>query len=116
MSARILIVEDEAIVGLDLAMQLQDEGYNCVGPVGTVAEALLLIEDQPPDLAVLDANLHGTTSAEVAEKLQTLNRPFVYVSGYGERGVLEELPRAPLLSKPLKFDRLSELIRELLAR
>jgi len=111
----ILIVEDEAIVGLDLAMQLEDEGYECLGPVGTVEEALALLEEQPPDLAVLDANLDGATSAPVAERLQAMQRPFVYVSGYGERGALEQLPEAPLISKPLKFDRLATLIRELLA-
>lgn len=115
MPRKILIVEDEVIVAIDLTLQLEDEGYSCIGPANTVDQALALIRDTPPDFAVLDANLHGATSAPIAERLRELNLPFVYVSGYGEQGVLEALPKAPLLPKPLQFDRLAALIRDTLA-
>lgn len=116
MASKVLIVEDEVIVGLDLAMQLEDEGFECLGPARTAEEALTLIEKTAPDFTVLDVNLGGTTSAAVAERLEALRRPFVYVSGYAEEGVLEKMPRAPLIQKPLRFDRLRSLISEMLAQ
>jgi len=111
----VLIVEDEVIVGLDLAMQLEDKGFECLGPARTVEEALALIDETSPDFTVLDINLGDTTSAAVAEKLAALRRPFVYVSGYAEQGVIEGMPKAPLIQKPLKFDRLTSMIGELKA-
>lgn len=112
MTLTILVVEDETIVGLDLVMQLTDEGYECLGPARSPDEALNLIEATPPDFAVLDVNLNGTTSAAIADRLVALNTPFVYVSGYGENGVLEKMPKAPLIPKPLQFGRLISAIED----
>jgi DNA-binding NtrC family response regulator len=109
------VVEDEVIVALDLVMQLQDEGYECLGPARTTEDALALIEASPPDFAVLDVNLDGESSVEIARRLSELGTPFAYVSGYGERGVVEEMPAGPLLQKPLRFDRLKDALSEALA-
>jgi CheY-like chemotaxis protein len=114
MTSKILIVEDEVLVALDLSMQLEDEGYECLGPARSPTEALEILTEAKPDFSVLDVNLNGTTSVEVAERLQQLNLPFVYVSGYGDRGILEEMPKAPLVQKPLRFELLSSMIRETL--
>jgi DNA-binding response OmpR family regulator len=115
MTSKILIVEDEVLVALDLSMQLEDEGYECLGPARTPAEALAILDKDDPDFAVLDVNLDGTTSIEVARRLSDMELPFVYVSGYGDRGVIEDMPAAPLVQKPLRFDLLSSMISATLA-
>lgn len=114
MPRKILIVEDEVIVGLDLMLQLEDEGYECLGPARTPGEALALIRQAPPDFAVLDINLNGATSADVATRLKEIEKPFVYVSGYGANGVVDEMPPAPVIQKPLRFERLMAVIGQTL--
>ena len=52
----VLVVEDEPMVALHLQSILEDNGYNVLGPVGTVGEALRLLAREQPDLAVLDVN------------------------------------------------------------
>lgn len=56
----VLVVEDEPIVALHLQSILEDNGYNVLGPVGTMGEVLRLPAREQPNLAVLDVNLHGT--------------------------------------------------------
>lgn len=110
MGKKILILEDEAIVALDLAMQLEDEGHMPLGPAGTPEEAIALLEEEEPDFAVLDVNLDGITSKAVAEQLTERGCPFVYVTGYADEGIMADMPCAPSLSKPLDFTRLKRLI------
>ncbi len=109
---RILIVEDEVMVALDLSLQLEDEGYSCLGPASTVAAALGLLRDATPDFAVLDANLGGEMPAPIAEELARRGVPFVYVSGYNGDYIDKNLPPAPLIGKPLPLRELLWRIRE----
>jgi two-component system, response regulator PdtaR len=55
----ILIVEDEALIGMALRMLLRIEGYRVRGPVRTADEALRIAASEPPDLAFVDVNLGG---------------------------------------------------------
>jgi DNA-binding response OmpR family regulator len=67
---RILIVEDEALIAMELADSLEDGGHEVVGPAATMAEALALCEAAPPELAVLDINLRdGSNGVDVARAL-----------------------------------------------
>ncbi len=113
---RILVVEDEAMVALDLTLQLEDEGFRCIGPAPTVARALDLLQAETPDFAVLDGNLAGELPRPVAERLSERGVPFVYVSGYNAAYIVENLPPAPLLTKPIRFGDLLAQIRASLAR
>lgn len=108
---RILVVEDEIIVALDLCMRLDEAGYETIGPAGRIAEALALLDGDAPDLAVLDANLDGQTPCDVAERLGALGVPFLYVSGYSAEHIREILPPAPLFGKPVLMDALLAEIR-----
>lgn len=63
---------------------------------------------------MLDVNLGGITSVEVARRLKQMAVPFVYVSGYGNRGAMEELPKAQLVQKPLRYEELISIIGETL--
>jgi CheY-like chemotaxis protein len=97
----ILIVEDEALIALDLAAMLEDEGGVRVEVAGTVAEALAAIERARPQAATLDFNLGAEHSGAVARRLHALGVPFVVLSGNPERAraALRGLPRE-VLDKP----------------
>jgi DNA-binding response OmpR family regulator len=102
----ILIVEDDPIIGFDLAVELEEAGFAVVGVAPTVAKALDLLERHACDLAVLDVNLGQETSAPIARALVAADVPFVAVTGYSVDQCPEEFARAPLLSKPFQTARL----------
>ncbi len=80
----VLIVEDEYLIALDLATEIEAKGGRVLGPAANPDDALTLIEEAPnrPDLAILDVNLCGETVFGVADRLTELNIPFVLVTGY----------------------------------
>lgn len=99
---RVLVVEDDAIIGMDLAEKLEEAGYRVIGPAAGVAEALGLLKEYPCDMAVLDIHLGEETSEPVALHLIRQNTPFVTLSGYSRAQRPKALKEAPHLSKPLQ--------------
>ena len=68
----ILVVEDQAVIGLALAMELQDAGHTVIGPVGSIERAEQLAEQSRPDLALVDIDLqHTGDGIALAKSLQT---------------------------------------------
>lgn len=117
MKPSVLIVDDEVLIGLDLAETVAGGGYGVVGPFCKPEDALAAIDRAKPDAAILDINLgkHGT-SKPIAERLARLNVPFVALSGYGRAGALDSVfEDAAFMSKPFEADRvlakLSEFFR-----
>jgi len=94
---RVLIVEDEAVVAMELTRVLTAAGAKVVGPAGTIEEALNLLNDQPVDRALLDVNLGGRLITPVARALTRRRIPFVYLTGYQEPDVDD----GPILRKPV---------------
>lgn len=84
---RVLIVEDEALVAMELARVLTAAGAQVVGPAGSIEEALELLDRKPIDRAVLDINLGGRLVTPVAQALAARAIPFIYLTGYQEPGV-----------------------------
>ncbi len=66
---RVLIVEDEALLALDLAAMLASRGFTVVGPAMSIAAASKLIAEEQIDLAILDLNIGGDFTTEIAETL-----------------------------------------------
>ncbi|HSI19682.1 MAG TPA: response regulator [Sphingomonas sp.] len=98
---RILIVEDESIIALNLADAVEDAEAELVGPVGSVAEALALLATTPINGAVLDANLFDGVVTPLALHLLDLGVPFVIHTGTGMPVDLAARPLdAPLMMKP----------------
>lgn len=98
---RILVVEDECILGLYFTDLLRSEGCTVIGPVSTVAHALDALSHEPFDAAVLDLSLRGEWSLAIAQRLVDQSTPFVIVSGYREVQTHEPALRdAPFLEKP----------------
>lgn len=99
----IMIVEDETMIGFDLADLLCDAGYAVSGPWVSADEALEALSATDVSLAILDVNLgEGQTSRRIAEQLTRDGTPVVFVSGYGIAGseVLRDFPGATRISKP----------------
>jgi two-component SAPR family response regulator len=103
----VLVVEDEFLLALDLELILLRHGWRVLGPATTVAEALLLLKAERPDVALLDINLHGELVTPVAEALHALGVPFVLASAYS-RPKLEAAVLAGVLNvgKPTNEQRL----------
>jgi DNA-binding response OmpR family regulator len=100
---QVLIVEDEYFLAQDLAEYFHALGARVLGPVGTVADALRLLESTEVQAAVLDVNLRGERVYPVADLLRDKGVPFVFASGYG--GELEPAAYAdiPRCIKPVDF-------------
>lgn len=110
----VMILEDDVIIAMDLAATLEEAGYARYGEFRDVRSALARIKAAPPDLAVLDWNLGGETSAQVAVWLKAKGVPFVVVSGQ-ELSDAPDDPRhgAPLLIKPISYAALLNALHRL---
>ncbi len=111
---RILVVEDERLIALDIKDILEDWGCTVIGPVATSTAALNLIADSLPDAAVLDVNLRTGTSEPVAAALRDHGRPFVVLTAYERKHLAGALRDAPLLSKPVDEKKLKQQLLALI--
>jgi len=108
---RVLVVEDEYYIALNISGSLEDLGCDVLGPVATIEEALAIVRSERLDGVLLDANLKGVSSTPVATELRARVIPFIVVTGYGrlelEPGVLNAAPR---LGKPFDVSELKKLV------
>jgi len=112
---RILVVEDEPLLAMDIAGQLEDAGACVIGPAGTAAAALSLIEQYRAHGALLDANLAGSPVDDIAAALVHNNIPFVFVSGYNKASLPKAFDAVELLSKPFHAKELLAVVTRLVA-
>lgn len=106
----ILLVEDNMIIALDAEEMLRQLGVKSVRVASGVAEALRLIEERPPDFALLDVNLGHETSFEIADTLWKLDLPFAFASGYGEQVAFpDEYAPVKRVRKPYTADALLQI-------
>jgi AmiR/NasT family two-component response regulator len=100
---RVLVVEDEFLIALEIEQMVAGLGWVVIGPVPTVARALMAIDREEPDFAILDVNLGSERSTPVAEVLSARGVPFAVATGYNDRQLLEQAFRnVPRLGKPLE--------------
>ncbi|MDA3940007.1 MAG: response regulator [Spirochaetia bacterium] len=87
----ILIIEDEAIVALDLKTNLERIGYSVIGSTPSGEEALDLLDSLNPDLIITDIKLQGDMDGiDVAEILnEKFGIPFIILSAYSDEGIIE---------------------------
>jgi len=111
---RILIVEDEYIVALDLAQSLEQIGAAVIGPVGSVGRALaLLSEGTTFDMAVLDINLGSEKVFPVADALWARGLPFVFATGYDTASMPSTYRGVPRFEKPVDIHALARGLEDL---
>lgn len=113
----VLIVEDEFLIAMDLARMIEGFGWTVIGPVGTVRDALRLLDGDLPAVAMLDVNLGRELVTPVAEALKARNVPFVVASAYDKPEVVggDVLAGVPNVGKPTSQPRLRAALEQLLA-
>ena len=113
---RVLVVEDEMLVLMNIEDMLADLGCQSIAAAATVDQAMALIEAQVFDAAMLDMNLNGTKSFAVADKLAALGVPFVFSTGYSAQDMRDGYSARPLLKKPIRSAELTAVFAGLLSR
>lgn len=111
----ILIVEDDALIAMDIETQVHALGYAVLGPARGVDDANGLLDRHQPHAALLDVNLNGMMVTPIALRLRQLKVPYALVTGY-PRLVLEDpaLADAPRLRKPVVEIELAQMLKGLL--
>jgi two-component sensor histidine kinase len=102
---RILLVEDAALIALDVAEALEELNVTVIGPVTRVDRAIEAARTQEIDGAVLDVNLNGALVFPVADILQARGKPFIFLTGYGETiGWPKQFQNWLRINKPARKD------------
>lgn len=112
---RVLLVEDEPVIGMDLAMTLSDFGAIVDGPHATVEAAMERL-NPVPDVALLDINLRHSTTEHLAAHLRKIGVPFVVLSGATGVALPAAYDGAPLVEKPCRDKELAQKLGAVLNR
>ena len=108
---RILVAEDEAIIRLDLVETLREAGYDVVGETGRGDDALKLVAELEPDLAILDVRMPGLDGIEVAREIVAQRSAAVLIlTAFGQRELVERAAEAGALAYLVKPWQRSDLI------
>jgi len=110
-STRVVIAEDEAIIRLDLKETLEEEGYEVVGETGRGDEAVELVRQLTPDLAILDIKMPGMDGLAAAREISADRRSAVLIlTAFSQRDLIEQARDAGALAYLVKPFQRSELI------
>jgi CheY-like chemotaxis protein len=111
---RALIVEDEAVVAVMIEEMLQDLGCDVVGMAGRLAQAIAKARELPIDFGVLDVNLGGEMTYDVADVLMERGIPFIFATGYGSAVISGKYAAMPVIQKPFAPVALEEALERLM--
>ena len=118
--ARVVIAEDEAIVRLDLKEILVTAGYEVVGETGRGDEAVTLVEEHQPDLAILDVKMPGMDGMRAAREITSRHQVAVLLlTAFSQRDLIEEARDSGVsayLVKPFQPRELLPAIADVLAK
>lgn len=111
MTTRVVIAEDEAIIRLDLKETLQEEGYEIVGETGRGDEAVDMVKNLEPDLAILDIKMPGLDGLSAAREITAERRAAVLIlTAFSQRELIEQARDAGALAYLVKPFQRSELV------
>ena len=99
--ARLLLVEDEALVGMMMRDSLIELGYSVIGPFSRIADAMQAVHHERFQAAILDVNVKGEMIYELADAIAARDIPLVFVTGYGAEAIEERFRTVPILQKPV---------------
>ena len=112
---RVLLVEDEPLIGFDTQTTLQSFGVAHVTWVRGAADALSKIETETFNAAILDLQLGGESSLPLAQRLEELGVPYGFVTGHSDKAIPPEFRDRPVVSKPFTGDQIHNLLHALVA-
>ena len=111
---RILLIEDEVLIALQLKLDLEADSHTIVGPIARLSEALVAAADAEFDIALIDINLGADNSAPIAEILDRRKIPFAFTTGYNDLIFLPPpLRDYPHLTKPYSPADVKKLVSQL---
>jgi DNA-binding LytR/AlgR family response regulator len=107
---RILVVEDEFLVSLDLEAMLRELGGEVIGPFASLDRATAAARAEGLDVALLDVNVGGRLVTPVADVLAERAIPFVFCTGYAAASLPAPHAAVPILMKPCQAQQLKEAL------
>ena len=111
----VLVLEDEALIALNLQDELQDAGHEVAGPFTACSAAHEWLRTATPDMAILDATLKDGPCREIALELSRREVPFLIYSGHHEnRELLAEFHHLTWIEKPVPSAVLIQTCQQLL--
>lgn len=112
---KILVVEDDALIAMELEERLGEMGYAVLGPALTLEAGEAFISGEKPDAALLDANLAGQSSVSLGAALAARGVKVAFCTGYDRiKNLPPELANAPVLTKPISDADLRAGLKKLL--
>src|SRR6267154_3793466 len=99
-SPSVLVVEDEALIAMDLQSLLEEAGYRVLGPANSTTAALALLDKDDPDVALLDVNLGRSDVFGVANVLAGRKTQVIFLTGHSAQKLPPDHRHRPLLAKP----------------
>ena len=108
---RVVIAEDEALIRLDLAEMLREEGYQVVGEAGDGQEAVDLAESLRPDLVIMDVKMPRRDGIDAAAEIAAKRiAPVVLLTAFSQRDLVEKARDAGAMAYLVKPFSISDLV------
>jgi DNA-binding response OmpR family regulator len=100
---RVLVVEDDYLIGADMADMLETAGAVVIGPIGRVEDALALLAEPGNrlDCAILDLDLHGSPSYPIVDALLADHVPVLFATGFSVNAIADPYRGLQRLEKPV---------------
>ncbi len=112
---RVLVVEDEALIGLVLEDILDTLGCVIAVNAATLAEAVPVADSAAFDVAILDVHVSGEPVFPLADKIAALGKPMVFATGATAESLPDRHRGRPLLEKPYTFAMVEDVLRRAVA-
>jgi len=116
MSRRVLVIEDEVLVGMMVEDMLVEFGCEVTAIATHFDQALEHARDLEIDFAILDVNLDGKQSFPIAEALRARGVPFAFTTGYRGKVLGDGYASVPILQKPFQMEDLERVLDSVLKR
>jgi CheY-like chemotaxis protein len=115
-TASILVVEDEALIAMDLQMVLEEAGYRVIGPANSPEAAMALLDGPLPDVALLDVNLGRSDVFGVANELAARKTKLIFLTGHTAQRLPQAHRHHPLIGKPYLPQLLLQVVQQVLSQ
>lgn len=110
MKKRVVLVEDESIVRMDVKMILEDAGYEVVGEAGNGEKAIEIVDQTKPDLIIMDIKMPKMNGLKASKVItQKYNIPILLLTAYSQKDFIDKAKEANIVGyivKPVSSDRL----------
>jgi len=114
--AKVFILEDESLVSMMIEAMVEDLGATVLAAHGRLEPAMEFVASRHEeiDVAVLDVNLGGVQSFDLARALSRHGAPLIFSTGYDDASIPEEWLHAPRINKPFHLDEFEAALRSAL--